>query len=159
MGSLANEIDRDKEASLALHTLLSTARSIAEDKRGWSSPELRKGFLSRLRTGEDPLGERYSAILSGKKRRAIGAVLTPPRIVRAMIDWSRNEARVSGAPLRIVDAGAGTGRFAMAAAEAFPSAAIIAVENDPKLLVLLRANLREAGLARQVSVSRTISDP
>ena len=152
MGGRASDRDQAEERSLDLDALLSLARSLAAGEPAWSSPQLRPAFAARLGAGEDPLGDRYSAIVSAGRRRSTGAVLTPRRIVQAMLDWSKNEATVSGEPRRIVDAGAGTGRFAMAAARAFPKSAVVAVENDRNLLVLLRANLREAGLDGRVSV-------
>lgn len=138
--------------SSALDALLSLARRMAGDRSGWTNPHLGAPFTARLIAGEDPLGDRYSAIVSAQQRRSIGAVLTPPHIVRAMVEWAQSEAKLSGLPRQIVDAGAGTGRFAMAAARIFPNASIIAIENDPNLLLLLRANLKEARLNERISV-------
>ncbi|MGH7058428.1 MAG: Eco57I restriction-modification methylase domain-containing protein, partial [Acetobacteraceae bacterium] len=45
-----------------------------------------------------------------------------------------------------------TGRFAIAAAARFPEAEIVAVENDPDLLLLLRANLKAAEIDHQVNI-------
>lgn len=152
MGRAVRGKEQAEERSLDLDALLSLASNLAAGEPAWSSPQLRPAFAARLGAGEDPLGDRYSAIVSAGRRRSTGAVLTPRRIVQAMVGWARKEAAVSGEPRRIVDAGAGTGRFAMAAARAFPEAAVVAVENDRNLLVLLRANLREAGLDGRVSV-------
>lgn len=152
MGRAATKMEQDEGRPLDLDALLSLARGVADGEPAWSSPQLRSAFAARLSGGEDPLGDRYGTALSADRRRLIGAVLTPPRIVNAMIEWAKKEAKVSAEPWRIIDAGAGTGRFAMAAARAFPGAAVIAVENDPNLLVLLRANLKEAGLDRRISV-------
>ena len=69
-----------------------------------------------------------------------------------MIGWAEKEAITLGRPARIVDPGAGTGRFAITAARAFPNAHLVAVENDPTMLVLLRANLRVAGLHDRVQL-------
>lgn len=146
------EAERAEERSLDLEALLSFARRVAEGEQAWRSPQLREAFAARLSAGEDPLGDRYCAIVSAQRRRGTGTVLTPPRIVAAMLDWARKEARVSGEPRRIIDAGAGSGRFAIAAAKAFRKAAVLAVENDPHLLILLRANLKEAGLDARISV-------
>lgn len=152
MGSGPRTIEPDQTEASALDALLSTARHLGEGRPKWSSSDLQASFRARLLAGEDPLGERYSAIVSARRRRSIGAVLTPARIVRAMIEWAQRGACSFGVPRRIVDAGAGTGRFAMAAASAFPGADVIAVEDDPTLLMLLRANLVEAGLVDRVSI-------
>ncbi len=138
--------------SLAGEALLSHARKIAAGVDDWAAPELRVAFLSRLAGGEDPLGEQYAATHSPEERRSIGATLTPPAIVKTMIGWAQSEAKTVGNPSRVVDPGAGTGRFAIAAAGAFPTAPVIAVENDPGMLSLLRANLRAAGLADRIAV-------
>jgi predicted RNA methylase len=97
----------------------------------------------------DPLGERYTRLRSAASRRDAGITLTPFRIVDAMVRWA---AREGSEPARVVDPGAGTGRFAIAAARAFPAAEIIAVENDPDLVLLLTANLRAQGLSERVRV-------
>lgn len=145
-------MEQDDGRSPDLDALLSLARGVADGEPAWRSPQLRSAFAARLNGGEDPLGDRYGTALSARRRRLIGAVLTPPRIVNAMIEWAKKEAKLSAEPWRIIDPGAGTGRFAMAAARAFPNAAVIAVEDDPNLLVLLRANLKETGLDRRISV-------
>ena len=136
-----------------LASLLSWAREIAAATDRWTRPELRKDFVERVRAGEDPLGERYSAIRSAADRRQQGITLTPQRIVAAMLGWAGREAKPLGRPRRVVDPGAGTGRFAIAAARHFPEAEIVAVENDPDLLLLLRANLRATGLDGRVDVA------
>ena len=53
---------------------------------------------------------------------------------------------------RVVDCGAGTGRFAITAAKAFPYAEVIAVECNAKLIALLRENLKLSGFADRVAV-------
>lgn len=136
-----------------LDLLLSRAGAIADGVDGWAAPALRQGFAARVRRGEDPLGDHYSAIRSAAERRSRGVTLTPQRIVAAMVGWARREAEISGTPTRIIDAGAGTGRFAIAAARCFAKARVVAIENDPELLLLLRANLRAAGLDRRVEVA------
>lgn len=102
-----------------------------------------------LANGTDPLGERYSNLLPGKQRRALGATFTPPQIVRHMIGWAESQGVTYD---RIVDPGAGSGRFSIAAARAFPGAKIIAIENDPSIAALLQANLAIAGLKNRVTV-------
>lgn len=88
--------------------------------------------------GADPLGEAFSSIRSSAVRRAAGAVYTPTPIVRSMMTWLATQ----GTPARIVDPGAGSGRFILAAGEAFPNAQLVAVEMDPLAALMLRANLK-----------------
>jgi hypothetical protein len=91
--------------------------------------------------GADPLGEAFLALRSAAERRATGAVYTPESIVGSMISWLAGQ----GSPVRIVDPGAGSGRFALAAAQAFPDAQLIAIEMDPLSALTLRANLHVRG--------------
>lgn len=87
--------------------------------------------------GRDPLGEAFSKIRPAVERREAGAVYTPPAIVRSMMNWLSKQ----GTPSRVVDPGAGSGRFILAAGKAFPNAELIAVEMDPLAALMLRANL------------------
>ncbi|MGH6932548.1 MAG: hypothetical protein ACREEE_08955, partial [Dongiaceae bacterium] len=81
----------------------------------------------------DTSGDDFIANVPPDERRLIGATFTPPEIVEAMICW----AKFHGAPKRVVDPGAGSGRFTIAAARAFPRARIIAVETDRRLTRIL----------------------
>ncbi|EQD65762.1 XamI DNA methyltransferase [mine drainage metagenome] len=105
---------------------------------------LRKAILS----GADPLGEAFSLIRSADRRRADGAVYTPATIVRSMTTW----LSAQGTPVRIVDPGAGSGRFILAAGEAFPDAQLVAVEMDPLAALMLRANLSVRGWTDRATV-------
>ena len=155
MGELPFNAEGRAEPVNQLDLLRSRAQEIIAGSDRWTRDEFRDGFAARVRAGEDPLGDRYTAIRSAADRRPQGVTLTPHRIVKAMIGWAEKEARALGSPRRIVDPGAGTGRFAMAAACRFPEAEIVAVENDPDLVLLLRANLKVAGFDRRVSVVTT----
>lgn len=88
--------------------------------------------------GDDPLGDIFALVRSSSDRRASGAVYTPPAIVQSMITWLSSQGKLE----RIVDPGAGSGRFVLAAGQAFPKAQLIAVEMDPLAALMLRANLR-----------------
>ncbi len=113
-------------------------------------PRLRAAALAaELRAGADPLGEAWTRLRPARERRRCGQTLTPPALVTAMVGWGR---ALDPPPARIVDVGAGTGRFAIAAAQAMPDAEIVAVENDPAIAVLLRANLAVLGLGGRVLV-------
>src|SRR5262249_50189324 len=52
-------------------------------------------------------------------------------------------------PAQIVDPGAGSGRFLLRAARAFPEARLVGIEIDPLAALVLRGNLAAAGLARR----------
>jgi hypothetical protein len=108
-------------------------------------PALVEATRKHIRAGGDPLGDTLCAIRSPDQRRLVGATYTPAPIVTAMIEWAASEA---ASPARIVDAGAGSGRFIVVAASKFPKARLVAVESDPLATILLRANaavLRFAG--------------
>ena len=98
--------------------------------------------------GRDPLGETFCRLRSPATRRARGAVYTPRPIVDAMVDWAARQA----APARVVDPGAGSGRFLLAAADVFPSAELLAVEIDPLAALVLRANAALRGVTRRLTV-------
>jgi SAM-dependent methyltransferase len=106
-----------------------------------------------LLAGGDPLGECYTGLRSAQARRGAGITLTPLRIVDSMLRWVTAQIASGRAPpIRIIDPGSGTGRFAIAAARKFPEAQVIAVENDPEIALLLRANLHALDLSSRVRV-------
>jgi N-6 DNA Methylase len=105
---------------------------------------LRKAILN----GQDPLGDAFSQIRSSQARRERGAVYTPIPVVHSMIRWLASQ----GTPTRIVDPGAGSGRFILAAGDAFPAADLVAVEMDPLAALMLRANLAVRGMASRTTV-------
>lgn len=92
--------------------------------------------------------ERHLSTMSAQARRSQGITYTPWPIVEAMVSW----ARARGEPCRVVDPGAGSGRFALAAARAFPRAEIVAIENDPASVVALKANVEREGYSRRVRI-------
>ena len=104
--------------------------------------------IKGIRAGEDPLGEVFSRVRSPERRRRDGATYTPPQVVASMVDWAQGV----GPPARIVDPGAGSGRFLMAAAGRFPEATLIGVECDPLAALLLRANVAAVGIERRTTV-------
>jgi hypothetical protein len=101
-----------------------------------------------ISVGADPLGEAFSSIRSAAERRPSGAVYTPLPIVQSMISW----LAAQGTPARIVDPGAGSGRFILAAGKAFPAAQLVAVEMDPLAALMLRANLSARGWTHRTQV-------
>ena len=98
--------------------------------------------------GLDPLGDAFAVVRSALARRSAGAVYTPAPIVKSMMTWLASQ----GAPARIVDPGAGSGRFILAAGEAFPQAQLVAVELDPLAALMLRANLAVRGWSGRATV-------
>lgn len=103
---------------------------------------------SLIREGEDPLGDAYCAIRSPQERRPLGQTYTPRTIVRAMVAWASD----SGTPVRIVDPGAGSGRYLVAAAAEFPAATLFGSDIDPLATLMLRANLAVLGLGDRAIV-------
>ena len=127
----------------------------ARDVPGWSAAEeqlardaetVPRVVLNRLRdqvrAGEDPLGEVFTDLRSPETRRELGATYTPLAIVDAMLAWA-SERKL---PDRVVDPGAGSGRFLLRAAQHFRSAELVGVELDPLAATIARGNLSAAGL-------------
>jgi hypothetical protein len=105
--------------------------------------------LAAIKRGEDPLGDAFANIRSPGDRRASGAVYTPAGIVNSMTAWIQAQHR---APARVVDPGAGSGRFIVAAGKVFPKAELIAAETDPLAALMLRANLHAHGWSDRARV-------
>jgi adenine-specific DNA-methyltransferase len=104
---------------------------------------------NRILSGEDVLGTTFCSLRSAKQRRRHGATYTPAPIVDAMLGWACGEICK---PTRIVDPGAGSGRFLIAAARQFPDAALIGVEIDPVAALMVRANAAVHGFADRLVV-------
>ncbi len=117
------------EESLARHARALPSRTI-------------QALRERMGAGEDPLGERLIRLRAPESRRSLGATYTPREIIRAMLAWAREQER----PERVVDPGAGSARFLLGAASAFPQAQLLGVEVDPLAALIARANLAAAGL-------------
>ncbi|UEX79939.1 Eco57I restriction-modification methylase domain-containing protein [Spiribacter halobius] len=101
-----------------------------------------------IAAGHDPLGDAFCAIRSPEARRGAGATYTPWPIIDSMLRWARENAD----PARVVDPGAGSGRFALKAARVFPEASVVAIEPDPLAVRILRANIAAAGMKDRVTV-------
>jgi hypothetical protein len=113
------------------------AACLALIDRGAGLSSMQRTLLKEIQRGGDPLGEAFSSLRSATVQRAAGAIYTPAPIVHSMMSW----LAAQGQPARIVDPGAGSGRFIMAAGQAFPDAHLVAVETDPLAALTLRANL------------------
>ncbi len=86
--------------------------------------------------------------MSAQDKRSQGITLTPEWLVDLML----NQVAAAGPFDALVDPGAGTGRFCIAAARRFPSTRIVAVENSPQMAAALRHRLAAEGLAHRVQV-------
>lgn len=107
-----------------------------------------RGVRGMIGRGEDPLGDAYCTIRSPEERRPLGQTYTPRPIIEAMLRWASDH----GDPVRVVDPGAGSGRYLVAAGERFPGAALHGADIDPLAALMLRANLVAAGLADRARV-------
>ena len=112
------------------------------------SETVTEAIRAHIVTGGDPLGDAFLRLRCPAERRESGAIYTPDPIVGSMVAWLLQESVVG----RIVDPGAGSGRFALAAGRTFGEARLVAVESDPLALLLLRANLTAAGFAERSQV-------
>ena len=120
--------------------------SRAETSLVRASPEaLSPGALERLesalRAGGDPLGTALLRLRSAERRRSQGATYTPATLVQPMSEWLVGY----GQPSRVVDPGAGSGRFLCAVGPLLPEAELVAVELDPLAALITRASLTVLG--------------
>lgn len=107
-------------------------------EQGLKPSAMMKASVRRLiLDGHDPLGDMFCHLYDARARRPRGATYTPDPIVRSMIQ----KALQIATPDRIVDPGAGSGRFLVAAGRAFPKAQLVAIELDPFAALLARAHL------------------
>lgn len=113
-----------------------------------ASPTLVSTVRDLVRTGADPLGDAYCSLVSPAQRRPLGQTYTPERIVESMVAWASDQ----GNPVRIVDPGAGSGRYLLAAARQFPDAEVIGADIDPMATLMLRANISASGLSDRATV-------
>ena len=91
---------------------------------------------SAIQAGDDPLGAAFSRVRDAAARRRDGAVYTPGHLIDPMVDWT-----LAQQPARIVDAGAGSGRFLAAVLRREPGREAIAVDRDPLATLMTRAML------------------
>jgi len=93
-----------------------------------------------IRAGGDPLGEAFCALRAAAARRADGAFYTPLPIVRSMVAWTLDHD-----PARVVDAGCGSGRFAVELRRAGFTGELVAIDRDPLAVLMTRSHLAAAG--------------
>lgn len=107
-----------------------------------------KELRELIAAGFDPLGDAFCRLRAPDERRELGATYTPGPIVEAMMAWAFDAL----APTRVIDPGAGSGRFSVSAGRRFPAANLVAVEVDPLAALLARAHLAGAGMASRSRV-------
>lgn len=122
-------------------------RALAKACAGTPAGDIER-LRDAIRGGADPLGDAFTSLRSPEKRREAGAVYTPAPIVQSMIKWIGSQCD----PARVVDPGAGSGRYILASGASFPNAKLIAVETDPLAALMLRANLCARGWADRATV-------
>ncbi len=125
--------------------LIQTAEVLGEKSSAGLVAETTRQILA----GADPLGDRFCALRSAEVRRSAGAVYTPGGLVDPMVQWVLEQD-----PHRVVDAGAGSGRFAVAIARQCPDVPLVAVDLDPVATLMTRGSLAAVG-ATSASVLQT----
>ncbi len=149
--------NQDELVSIALALLvdisgLSAAEAaVIANVKACSDTALVNQFRTAISRGRDPLGDYFCKLRDPEARRGHGQTFTPSNLIRSMIRRSQAEAKKGGPFSQVIDAGAGTGRFALAAGRAFPKANLVVIEPDPVCSVLLRANLAAAGMAQRTT--------
>ncbi len=148
-GAVAIEVP-DEQALAALALALTARGGRAPTSRQRSpSADLLAEVRTAILDGGDPLGDLLCTLRSAGERRGQGATYTPPTLVRSMLDRACERGVM---PSRVVDPGAGSGRFLIEAARRFPKARLVGIEIDPLAAKLLDANLAVHGLARRAEV-------
>lgn len=123
-------------------------RQMRKGVRPTKSVRLLEDARKAILAGNDPLGDAFAEIRPAQARRVKGATYTPAPIITSMTTW----AAAQNVPDRIVDAGAGSGRFLIAAAQIFPKAKLIGIESDPLAALMLRANLAVTGFLKRAKI-------
>lgn len=129
-------------------TLSRLEKVLVKGLKPLAEPALVKRARDYILKGEDPLGGAFLRLRASPVRRDMGAVYTPDLIVHSMLNWSAGEAT----PARIVDPGAGSGRYLLAAAKRFPKAHLVGVELDPLAALMLRASVKVLGLQKRTNI-------
>lgn len=148
-------ISDERQLAALCHALIGGVVKLSTEERAIvprgtsTAPKFVAETAAAIQSGKDPLGDYFCAIRSPEVRRDQGATYTPPEIVDAMLTWAAGE---TPAPARVVDPGAGSGRFILAAGRRFSKAQLIAIEIDPLAALMLRANAVVLGLADRLSI-------
>lgn len=96
----------------------------------------------------DPQADDYCTRVPAALRRGEGITFTPEWLVDRMLDHCAQLGDFD----TIVDPGAGSGRFAIAAAKRFPLAQVLAIERNAELAAQLRQRLQGLQLTNRVRV-------
>ncbi|MDE0136606.1 MAG: hypothetical protein OXM54_17430 [Acidimicrobiaceae bacterium] len=135
---------RDGELADLSQAEMSLIRACSE-----TLPQGTLGVLTdAIQAGGDPLGTAFLALRSAERRRRQGATYTPATLVKPMSDWLVSY----GQPHRVVEPGAGSGRFLGTVGPLLPKAELVAAEVDPLAALTVRANLTVLGLDRRSQV-------
>jgi Methyltransferase small domain len=124
------------------------AELLAAARGSQVAPDWLDASQQAIADGGDPLGDAFQALRNAAARRSAGAVYTPMAIVESMVDWIAQQ----GTPTRVVDPGAGSGRFTSAAARRFADAELVAVEADPLAALMVRATATVQGWAERLTL-------
>lgn len=130
-------------------TLSSEEKSALVKNSARLAPALLADTRRKIRAGEDPLGDAYAGLFSPKIRRETGTTFTPPAVVGRMFELA---APLLPSPELIVDCGAGSGRFTLAALRRHPRARVVASEANAFLALITRANAFVAGLDSRLQI-------
>ena len=130
--------------------LAALAAQLTGQRTGLATTNELDELREAIRAGHDPLGVDFIRLRPPAVRRVLGAIYTPAVIVETMIEWAAAEP--GAPPTRIVDPGTGSGRFLLAAANAFPQAQLVGAEIDPLAVKLLKATATVAGFADRLIV-------
>ncbi|MHB8684426.1 MAG: Eco57I restriction-modification methylase domain-containing protein [Dehalococcoidia bacterium] len=109
--------------------------SIARSSGNRHSAARIRALRTAVRDGGDPLGELLCEARSQERRRALGSFFTDRSIVDAMTRWIAQQR-----PSEVVDCGAGSGRFTLAAARIPSVRSVVAIDRDPLACLVTRAN-------------------
>lgn len=112
------------------------------------SDELVEFVRAAIVDSTDPLGAAYCLIRSSEQRRSVGQTFTPVEAVLGMFSW----AEAMGEFVRIVDPGAGTGRYVLHGLRQNSRAFGVAAETDPLVALLLRANATALGVSDRLEI-------
>ncbi|NHZ66964.1 class I SAM-dependent methyltransferase [Massilia genomosp. 1] len=148
-------------ALVSLPTLVSVAKKLVFDAslsveeqdivdqyREAVNDELVEAVRAAIVSCSDPLGAAYCAIRSPEQRRCKGQTFTPVEAVVGMFNWANSQGDIA----RIVDPGAGTGRYVLHGLRQNCHAIGVASEMDPLVALLLRANAAALGLANRLEI-------
>jgi ribosomal protein L11 methylase PrmA len=94
-----------------------------------------------IEAGDDPIGDAFCRIRSGEARRDLGQFYTPSAVITAMNLWV-----LGNDPVRAVDGGCGSGRYAVALRRSGFTGQVIAVDVDPLATLMTRAHAIAAGV-------------